>query len=113
MKRILLVMMFSTMLGTLVWAQSRQVQGRVVSGEDSQPMPGVNILVQGTTKGAVTDATGSFSIELTGSENTLVFSFIGYKPQTVEGQPDAVIHYYGSRCDGIGRDCSGRVWNAT
>lgn len=84
MKRILLVMMFSTMLGTLVWAQSRQVQGRVVSGEDSQPMPGVNILVQGTTKGAVTDATGSFSIELTGSENTLVFSFIGYKPQTVE-----------------------------
>lgn len=84
MKRILLVMMFSTMLGTLVWAQSRQVQGRVVSAEDNQPLPGVNILVQGTTKGAVTDANGSFSIELTGSENTLVFSFIGYKSQTVE-----------------------------
>lgn len=84
MKRILLVMMFSTMLGTLVWAQSRLVQGRVVSADDNQPMPGVNILVQGTTKGAVTDANGSFSIELTGSENTLVFSFIGYKPQTVE-----------------------------
>lgn len=83
MKRILLVMMFSTMLGTLVWAQSRQVQGRVVSAEDNQPLPGVNILVQGTTKGAVTDANGSFSIELTGAENTLVFSFIGYKPQTV------------------------------
>ncbi len=84
MKRILLVMMFSTMLGTLVWAQSRQVQGTVVSAEDNQPLPGVNILVQGTTKGAVTDANGSFSIELTGSENTLVFSFIGYKSQTVE-----------------------------
>lgn len=77
-------MMFSTMLGTLVWAQSRQVQGTVVSAEDNQPLPGVNILVQGTTKGAVTDANGSFSIELTGSENTLVFSFIGYKSQTVE-----------------------------
>ncbi|MBX2965723.1 MAG: TonB-dependent receptor [Cyclobacteriaceae bacterium] len=84
MKRILLVMMFSTTLGTIAWAQSRQVQGRVVAAEDNQPLPGVNVLVQGTQKGGVTDIEGNFSIAVSEGENVLVFTFIGYKTQIVQ-----------------------------
>lgn len=84
MKKILLIAMFSTFLGTLAWAQTRTIQGKVTSVEDGQPLPGVNVLVQGTMKGGVTDASGSFTIELTETENTLVFSFIGYKTVTVD-----------------------------
>lgn len=84
MKKILLTTMFTTLLGTLVWAQTRTVAGRITSAEDGQAMPGVSIVVQGSSKGTVTDADGNFSIELAASENTLVFSFIGYKAVTVD-----------------------------
>lgn len=84
MKKILLIALFSTFLGTIAWAQTRTIQGKVTAAEDGQPLPGVNILIQGTSKGAVTDASGSFTIELAQSENTLVFSFIGFKAVTVE-----------------------------
>ena len=43
----------------------------------------MNIVIQGTTQGAVTDAQGNFSISVTGDDATLVFSFIGYSTQAV------------------------------
>jgi TonB-linked SusC/RagA family outer membrane protein len=62
-------------------AQTRTVTGKVTSSEDGMPLPGVSVVVQGTTKGTATDAEGQYSLELAPSENTLVFSFVGYKTQ--------------------------------
>ncbi len=64
-------------------AQSREVTGTVISGEDDLPLPGVSVLVKGTTRGAVTDIDGNYSINLQESDQTIVFSFVGFVSQEV------------------------------
>lgn len=81
-RKLLFTCLFISMLGHQVWAQTRQVSGVVTSKDDGSTMPGVNVVVQGTSKGTTTDADGKYSIELASSENTLIFSFIGYKSVT-------------------------------
>lgn len=62
---------------------AQQISGKV-SGEDGQGMPGVNVLVEGTSAGASTDANGEYKIEVSDSNAILVFSFIGYKTERVQ-----------------------------
>ncbi len=59
------------------------VRGVVTSKSDGEPLPGVTVLVKGTTQGVTTDIDGTYSIEVTGSESILVFSFIGFEPQEI------------------------------
>ncbi len=65
-------------------AQSRIVEGTVTDASDKTPVPGVNVVVQGTSKGTATDGDGKYRIELGPSESTLIFSFIGYKSATID-----------------------------
>ena len=58
------------------------VSGKVTDGE-GMPLPGVNILVKGTTLGTTTDASGDYSIELVDGNVSLVFTFIGYTTQEI------------------------------
>lgn len=64
-----------------VLAQERVVTG-TVKDETGSAMPGVNVLVVGTSNGTVTDASGKYSISV-GSGARLLFSFIGYTSQEV------------------------------
>src|SRR5690606_6544457 len=81
--RVLLLGITMTLLSTLaVNAQGRQVTGTVISGEDNLPLPGVSVLVKGTTRGGVTDLDGNFSVNVQQGE-VLAFSFIGYVTQEV------------------------------
>ncbi|HEY5745110.1 MAG TPA: TonB-dependent receptor [Chryseolinea sp.] len=59
------------------------VQGKVTSSDDGTALPGVNIIVKGTSIGTTSDADGSYSISVPSSESVLVFTFIGYKTQEV------------------------------
>ncbi len=63
-----------------VWAQQRQVTGTVISAEDNLPLPGVNIRIKGTTRGAISDIDGKYSIQASENE-TLVYSFVGFTSQ--------------------------------
>ena len=54
------------------------VRGKVVASEDNQPLPGVSVAIQGTTRGTITDFDGNYSIEAP-ENGTLVFTFIGYQ----------------------------------
>jgi hypothetical protein len=54
------------------------VQGRIVD-DAGDPVPGVSVIIKGTTVGTSTDVNGEYSIALTGDAQTLVYSFIGYK----------------------------------
>lgn len=63
-------------------AQDRQVTGKVVSSDDSSPLPGVSVTLKGTTKGTNTDAQGHYKISVP-SGGTLVFSFVGFKKQSI------------------------------
>ena len=70
------------MIGTISAGGSGTVRGRVV-GSDGKPLPGVNVIIKGTTVGTATDVDGNYSVTLTGDARTLVFSFIGFKAQEV------------------------------
>ena len=64
------------------FAQDRKVMGKV-TGTDSQGIPGVSILVQGTNTGTTTDVNGSFSISVKSGGSVLSISAVGYKSQKV------------------------------
>ncbi|MEM9896039.1 MAG: mucoidy inhibitor MuiA family protein [Bacteroidota bacterium] len=61
--------------------QYRLVSG-VVTDEDGEPLPGVTVLVQGTTRGTTTSLDGSYQISVNGNER-LVFSYVGFDSQEV------------------------------
>jgi TonB-linked SusC/RagA family outer membrane protein len=63
--------------------QGRMVTGKIVSAEDSEGLPGVNVIVKGTTTGTVTDVNGRYSIEVPSSESMLVYSSVGYIKEEV------------------------------
>ncbi|MFW6101976.1 MAG: SusC/RagA family TonB-linked outer membrane protein, partial [Bacteroidota bacterium] len=63
--------------------QEIEVSGTVTDAETGDPLPGVNIVVQGTTTGTTTDTDGNYTIEAP-ADATLVFSFVGYQEQTIE-----------------------------
>ncbi|HRQ52476.1 MAG TPA: carboxypeptidase-like regulatory domain-containing protein, partial [Agriterribacter sp.] len=60
------------------------VTGRVTDESSGEALPSVNITVKGTTKGAVSDADGHYSISLNAGESVLVFSFTGYTAKEVD-----------------------------
>lgn len=59
------------------------IRGQVVSSEDGQPLPGVNVVIRGTTDGAVTDINGKYQVAVEAINPTLVFSFVGFQTKTV------------------------------
>ena len=74
-------------------AQVLTVNGSVLAEEDGAPLPGVNILEDGTLNGAVSDVDGTFEITVSNANASLVFSFVGYVTQTVpvSGQADLTV----------------------
>jgi TonB-dependent starch-binding outer membrane protein SusC len=79
--RSLFLLLFCFAIG-IASAQERTIKGKVTSAEEG-PLPGVNIKLQGTLQGAVTDADGNYTITVPGPEAVLEFSYISYTPQTV------------------------------
>ncbi len=73
------------------WAQERVITGKVTSQEDGSSLPGVNVVLKGTTTGTVTDADGKFSINASGANPVLVFSFIGLKTTEVTVGASSVV----------------------
>ncbi|MBY0434206.1 MAG: SusC/RagA family TonB-linked outer membrane protein, partial [Cyclobacteriaceae bacterium] len=65
-------------------AQEVSVSGKVISQEDGQPMPGINIVIKGTSTGTVTDVNGLYNLQAPSSDAVLVFSFIGFETQEVK-----------------------------
>lgn len=63
------------------YSQTKTVTGTV--SDNMGPMPGVNVLVKGTTNGVVTDFDGEFTIDDVSNDDTLVFSYIGFVSQEV------------------------------
>lgn len=66
-----------------VFAQERTVSGRVSSAEDGSALPGVNVVLKGTTIGTATDSDGRYSLSIPASGGSLIFSFIGLRSQEV------------------------------
>ena len=61
----------------------KTIQGRVTDSETGQGLPGVNVVVKGTSQGTTTNEQGSYSLVVPDNAATLVFSFVGYLSQEV------------------------------
>ncbi len=71
-------------------AQNKTVTGTVTDASDDSPLPGANVLVQGTTTGAQTDFDGNYSIQASEGD-VLIFTYIGMKSQTATvGSSDTI-----------------------
>jgi len=57
---------------------AQTVSGRITASENSEPLPGVSVIVKGTTQGTTTNNEGRYTLTLSGANPTLVFSYIGY-----------------------------------
>jgi TonB-linked SusC/RagA family outer membrane protein len=73
----------------MLFGQERTVTGKV-SAEDG-PLPGVNVTIQGTTIGIITDVNGAYSLSVPGPASVLLFSSIGYVTQQVTVGSQSVI----------------------
>ena len=76
--------LISILLGLFVtqsFAQNVTITG-VVKDQSGEPLIGVSIVVKGTTNGTASDFDGNFTLDVP-DNSTLVFSFIGFKPQEV------------------------------
>ena len=80
--RIILTAMCLVLSMVTALAQSKMVSG-VVTDDTNQPLPGVAVVVPGTTIGTVTDFDGKYSLNV-GDAQKLSFSFIGFTSQTVD-----------------------------
>ncbi|MCH7415443.1 TonB-dependent receptor [Belliella sp. R4-6] len=66
-----------------VSSMDKTISGTVYSTEDGLTMPGVSVVLKGTTRGTATDIDGSFTLEVPDNGGTLVFSFVGFETQEV------------------------------
>ena len=77
------ILLFSTLESRNILAQEKKITGKVTSAVDGAPIPGVNVQLQGTNTGTVTDVDGRYSIDAGGSGAVLVISSIGYLKQEI------------------------------
>lgn len=83
MYRLLTCLTLFFLLSASAFAQT--VSGRVTTAADGSPLPGVSILVKGTTNGTTTDSDGRFSLNVPDAATSiLTLSFIGFKAQEVQ-----------------------------
>ena len=60
------------------WAQTRPVSGRVIDKSTNEGLPGVSVIVKGTTIGTATDVDGRYALNLPGPNAVLLFKYLGY-----------------------------------
>ena len=81
-KRIFFLLTFTCLSMAVVFGQAR-ISGVVTSAEDNAPLPGVTVLVQGTSIGVITDADGAYAINVPDDATALIFSFVGMTSREV------------------------------
>ncbi|REE02090.1 SusC/RagA family TonB-linked outer membrane protein [Marinoscillum furvescens] len=82
--RKLLLLACTLMLSGILYAQERTVSGKVV-GDDGEALPGVNVVIKGSTQGTITDLDGNYRLAVPADiDPVIVFSFIGMQAKEVE-----------------------------
>lgn len=84
MKKILLIafMLLSSLINE-AWAQERTITGKITSEEEQGGLPGVSILIKGTTNGTISDIDGNYSLEVP-TDAILAITYVGHTSQDIE-----------------------------
>ncbi|MBB5636425.1 TonB-linked SusC/RagA family outer membrane protein [Pedobacter cryoconitis] len=116
MKKLLLSLFLLMFLAVSAMAQERTITGTITGQEDGLPLPGVSVKIKGSGKGTFTNSSGRYSLVIPSATSEIVFSFIGYLPQTkiagssgllnlqlvsdVKGLSEVIITGYGNQVKG-------------
>ena len=85
MRKFTLFLAFFIFIGMqFLQAQDREISGTVISADDNLPIPGVQVLVEGTQLGTTTDLDGKYTIAVPPSATVLVYRFVGMASIEVE-----------------------------
>jgi TonB-linked SusC/RagA family outer membrane protein len=90
-RRLLLLVLFSLGFSGSVVAQNKTITGKVTDMIDGSALPGVSVLLKGTTTGTATDAEGKYSLNVPTDGGILVFSFIGLLSEEIPIGAQSVI----------------------
>ena len=77
-----IMFLFATLAWSTGFAQIKTITGKITDASDGEPLPGVTIVVKGTTTGTITNFDGDYSINVEEGE-TLAYSYIGYTTQEI------------------------------
>ena len=91
MKKVILIYLFS-LISAGLFAQGLSISGKVTSADDNQPLPGVSVVVKGTTTGTITNFDGEYTLANVPANATLVYSFIGMRTQEIAVNNQRVIN---------------------
>lgn len=91
MKKNLLLFFALVFMASSLYAQERKVSGKITSGTDGSSLPGVNVTIKGSSVGTITDAEGRYSLNVSGANDELVFSFVGFATQTIKVGNSSVV----------------------
>jgi len=83
MRKSFISLAFLLFAGLQVVFAQKSVSGIVTSSADNLALPGVSVVLRGTTTGTLTDSEGKYSIQVPNNQAILLFSFIGYKSQEI------------------------------
>lgn len=78
------------LLQAAVFAQGRVIQGTVTDSKTKETLPGVTVLVEGTTNATTTDVKGHYSLNVEGEGQKLIISSVGYVTQVVPADKDVI-----------------------
>ncbi|WP_372647325.1 SusC/RagA family TonB-linked outer membrane protein [Draconibacterium sp.] len=91
MQKLLTLLGFFVLFVMSANAQNQTVKGMVM-GEDQMPLPGVSIVIDGTTKGTISNVDGSYELSGVQPEDKLKFTFIGMLSQTIPVEGNSVLN---------------------
>ncbi|MCF8366955.1 MAG: TonB-dependent receptor [Bacteroidales bacterium] len=83
MRHFTFLMIALLLIGSSVFSQEGNVSGVVTSADDGLGIPGVTVLIKGTFTGTTTDIDGKYTLSNVPVDSTIVYSFIGMKPEEV------------------------------
>lgn len=86
-----LVFSLSLLVTITAYSQDKRVVSGTIVDDTGEALPGVNILIKGTTDGTISDMTGNYSLQVPEDGGVLLFSFIGYLTKEVELNNQEVI----------------------
>ena len=85
MRKFTLFLAFTFFMGMqLLQAQNREITGNITSSDDGLGIPGVQVLVEGTTSGTISDLDGNYSLKVPETAKVLIYRFVGMATQEIE-----------------------------
>ncbi|MCF8368028.1 MAG: SusC/RagA family TonB-linked outer membrane protein [Bacteroidales bacterium] len=84
MKKVYIFIFLQLLISPFIYSQTFSVSGNVKSSDDDVGLPGVSILIKGTTKGTTTDIDGNYQLNEVTSSDTLVYSYLGFISQEIK-----------------------------